>query len=272
MRKLTATILGFLALCILPVTSFADDQVSVAEQLLESAFACPVAPVTFYEMDSPLTLLPRATFSRNGAGFHVTTDTRILFNDDSVLSFAGDPTAGRVGEGKPRETHSRRIDNANYSDLKQPEVREDNEGRYLAIACRSEQKCIRSEGSRDYGSQEDRRSVRMSDYAIFRFCDESALQNAKAAFDVLIAMPAAARPTQPQLAIRKVRSTVVGGYINLREGPGLDWTVIAQIPTGETISVDEAGCKPGSDGKTTFPFCPVAWNGRNGWASSSGFN
>ena len=267
MRKLRAAILSFSALFILPVTSFADDQVQLAEQLLESAFACPVPPVTFHEMDTPLTSLPRSSFLRNGAGFRVTTDTRVLFKDDSVLSFAGDPTAGRVGQGKPRETHHRKTDDANYSDIEQPEAGEDNEGRYLVIACRLKQKCIRSESSQDYGSEEDRHGVETSDHAIFRFCDETTLQNAKAAFETLIARSVPVRSS----TTRRVKSTASGGYINLRDGPGLDRDVLTQIPAGESIVVDESKCMPGSDGRTRFPFCPVTWRDQKGWASASGF-
>ncbi|MGY3447157.1 SH3 domain-containing protein [Bradyrhizobium sp. USDA 4473] len=251
-----------------PATSFADDT-QIAEQLLESAIACPVPPVTVHEMDTPLTVLTRSTFKGNGISFRAIKNSRTLFNNDAVLRFAGDPAARRDARGKPRETNSQTIDQANYGDLLPPETKEDPEGRYLTMDCRSKQECVHSEVSRDFGAPDDRHSELTLDHVYFRFCDEATLQNAKAAFDALIAT---AEPIMKQLATRTVKPTVAGGFINLREGPGLDRDVIIQIPAGETIAVDEEGCKPGSDGRTTYPFCPITWNGRHGWASSSGFN
>jgi hypothetical protein len=264
MRKLTAIILSFSALGILPVASFAEDQVQVAEQLLESAFACPVPPATFYEMDTPLTSIPRATFSRNSTGFRVTVDERLLFKNDAILRFAGDETAAR--NGKPREAHRQTTVSANYADLAGTEIVKENVGRLLRIKCGSESKCIHIQGTADYGSE--RGYQNSEDGTSFQFCDDATLQNAKAAFDSLIATAA---PTQPLGATRTVKSAVSGGYINLREGPGLDRAVLIQIPAGESIVVDESRCRPGSDGKTKLPFCPVTWKGQKGWASASGF-
>jgi hypothetical protein len=266
-QKLLTTIVCFATLAV-PATSFADDT-QIAEQLLESAVACPVPPATIYEMDTPLTHLTRSTFKGNGISFRVTKNSRTLFSNDAVLRFAGDPAARRDGRGKPRETNGQSTEQANYGDLQPPEIKEDPEGRYLTLYCRSQQECVHSEGSRDFGPPDERQSQLTLDHVFFRFCDEATLQNAKAAFDVLIAT---AKPVAKQLATRTVKETVSGGYINLRAGPGLDQDVIVQIPAGETIAVDETSCKPGSDGRTTFPFCPTTWNGKSGWASSSGFN
>ncbi|MGY3582458.1 hypothetical protein ACVIGB_000618 [Bradyrhizobium sp. USDA 4341] len=266
-QKQLAILVCFTALTI-PASSFADDT-QIAEQLLESAIACPVPPATIHEMDTPLTVLTRSTFKGNGTSFRVTKNSRTLFYDDAILRFAGDPDARRNGRGQPRETSGQTIDQANYGDLQPPEIAEDPEGRYLTMYCRSKQQCVQSETSRDFGAPDERESQVTLDHVYFRFCDEATLQNAKAAFDALIAT---AKPVASQLATRTVKTTISGGYINLRAGPGLDQDVIIQIPSGETIAVDEARCKPGSDGRTTFPFCPTTWNGKSGWTSSSGFN
>jgi len=272
MRTFTAIILSFSALCILPEASFAEDQVQVAEQLLESAFACPVPPVSFYEMDSPVTSMPRASISWNSTGFSVVVDEKILFKDDRVLAEAGDKSATPLGNerGEPVERHSQAIVTANYGNLAGTEIKKENEGTPLVINCRSRSQCIRIRSNRDYGADDQRSYSHTQDEYSFRFCDAEALQNAKAAFDALIAS-APPTPAQPLGVTRTVRSVVSGGYINLREGPGLDRDVVVQIPAGESIVVDESMCRPGSDGKTKFPFCPVTWKGQKGWASASGF-
>jgi Bacterial SH3 domain len=246
----------------------ADDQVQVAGQLLESAFACPVPPVSYYEMDSPITSMPRASLSWNSTGFRAVEDERILFKDDRVLAEAGDKSATPVGneKGKPVERHRHAIVSADYRDLAGTEMRIENEGALLVIKCRSGNQCIHVQGSSDYGAERNHDFVQ-NDYP-FKFCDKGTLQNAKAAFDALIS---SAPPAPPQQTTTRHVKSSVGGYINLRTSPGLNSIILTQIPAGESINVDEAGCVQGNDGRTKFPFCPVTWNGQKGWASASGF-
>ncbi|MGY3582393.1 hypothetical protein ACVIGB_000683 [Bradyrhizobium sp. USDA 4341] len=266
MRKLFVAILAFSA----PgsATALADDQTQVAEQLLASAFACPAPPTSYWEAGQEVKDIERSSFSGSTTGFVVTSHVRGLFDAQFMYE-------DRQEVPGPRESHQSSTTTANFADLSSSEIVADGTlpyrrtGKYLRLHCKSDRKCIRGRISRDIGPQDMRESSYVSDASLFLFCDDASRENAKAAFDALIAT---AKPVTPQLTSRTVKSAASGGYINLRQGPGLDRDVIVQIPAGETIAVDEAGCKPGSDGKTTYPFCPVTWNGKNGWASSSGFN
>ena len=72
-------------------------------------------------------------------------------------------------------------------------------------------------------------------------------------------------------AIAPSRTYAIGsnasGYANLRQGPGLGWTILAQIPQG-TKGIQQAGdCVPSDDGKTRDRWCPVTWNGYRGHVS-----
>lgn len=264
MRKLTTIILGFSALGILPAASFAEDQAQVAEKLLEAAFACPAPPSTQNEADQPVTAISRSTFSGNGVGFRVTSDVRILA--DIGGAYNGQSTG-------PDEMHRHSVYSADYRDLARAEIVKSYEGgrrfEQLHIECRSGRECFHQQSSQDAGPPIMRQSNDSATEGHFEFCDEETIQNAKAAFDVLIA---SAPPAPPHLGIaRRVKSSVSGGYINLRTSPGLNSIILAQIPAGESISVDESSCRPGNDGKTRFPFCPVKWHGQKGWASASGF-
>lgn len=59
------------------------------------------------------------------------------------------------------------------------------------------------------------------------------------------------------------------GYANMRNGPGLTWDVVTQIPEG-TEGVERIGaCVPPDDGKTINMWCPVAWNGFKGMVSAT---
>ena len=67
----------------------------------------------------------------------------------------------------------------------------------------------------------------------------------------------------------RVISEVSEGKLNLRDGPGIRHGIVAEIPAGATLR--QAGpCVRSDDGKTRDPWCKVEWNGRTGWASSSG--
>ena len=72
-------------------------------------------------------------------------------------------------------------------------------------------------------------------------------------------------------AIAPARTYAIGsnasGYANLRQGPGLGWTILAQIPQG-TKGIQQTGdCVPSDDGKTRDRWCPVTWNGYRGHVS-----
>jgi hypothetical protein len=69
--------------------------------------------------------------------------------------------------------------------------------------------------------------------------------------------------------IFRVISEVSGGKLNLRDGPGKGHSSIAEIPAGATLR-QVGPCVRSDDGKTRDPWCKVEWNGRTGWASSSG--
>lgn len=67
----------------------------------------------------------------------------------------------------------------------------------------------------------------------------------------------------------RVISEVSENKLNLRNGPGKWHGSVAEIPAGATLR--QAGpCVRSDDGKTRDPWCKVEWNGRTGWASSSG--
>lgn len=59
----------------------------------------------------------------------------------------------------------------------------------------------------------------------------------------------------------KVDDTVSDGYLNLRSGPGVNYSVVVEIPQG-TPGLDLQEC-----GDST-PWCRVKWSGYEGWVSS----
>jgi hypothetical protein len=77
---------------------------------------------------------------------------------------------------------------------------------------------------------------------------------------------AAAQPT-----MRKIKGATSGGYVNLRDGPGQDKQIVSQVPAGQSVAVSGQDCVLSDDGVSTFPYCPVVWNGQKGWVSASGF-
>jgi hypothetical protein len=54
------------------------------------------------------------------------------------------------------------------------------------------------------------------------------------------------------------------GFLELRSGPGVAYSMIAQMPVGTAGVV--GNCVPVETGY--LPFCEVEWNGKHGWASS----
>lgn len=84
---------------------------------------------------------------------------------------------------------------------------------------------------------------------------------------------AAAEPSGETLATVRIRSTVSGGYMNVRSGPGLGHGVVGTIPAGTPdVRVDRQSCRASDDGRTSKPWCRVEWSGVSGWVSSGGFD
>jgi hypothetical protein len=88
--------------------AFADDQAPLAEQLLESVFACPAPMETFKEADQPVQSIGRMNFSGGRTDFVLTERARML--SDVGAMFDG-PSTG------PSETHMTIVTSANYADL-----------------------------------------------------------------------------------------------------------------------------------------------------------
>lgn len=169
--------LALAALSILSAPALAEDQVKVAEQLLETAFACPVlSSGTTYGVKQ--TTRTNTTFSGTGAGFTVSEDSRILFSDG--FDFGWDHS--------PMEAHRRGTVGAKYRDLLRAEIQKETEGTFLTVFCRDGKTCVDVQVKRDFGPMEDRNDSEPEPQMSFQFCDDATLQNAKAAFDVLISL------------------------------------------------------------------------------------
>ena len=77
------------------------------------------------------------------------------------------------------------------------------------------------------------------------------------------------QPSTSASYTRSIKSDVSGGYLNMRTGPGTNYSVITTIPAGSTgVSLGE--CRDPEDGKSKLQFCRAGWNGYNGWVSISG--
>lgn len=232
----------------------------MAERLLQGAFACPSPPRTEKECDTDVTTIVRSSFSGNGTVFQVSSAIRLISDD-----FCSMP-AGETG----RELHRNVFIRASYRRLDRAVIESENSGgrlrNVLVLYCRSGVKCVRHQFQQDYFTAEYRSGDEQGDGEHFEFCNDTELENAKAAFDALIA---AAPPGRLESTARRVRNSVSGGYINLRKGPSLNDGVIVEIPARENIVVDETSCRAGTDGRTRHPFCMVMWHGQEGWASAS---
>jgi hypothetical protein len=75
--------------------------------------------------------------------------------------------------------------------------------------------------------------------------------------------------TEPAQRSFRVSSSVSGGVLNLRDGPGIRHSLISAIPVGSLLSPAGA-CIKGDDGITRYKWCYVKWNGTTGWVSASG--
>jgi hypothetical protein len=177
MRARSPSVIALAALFILPAPAYAEDQVKVAEQLLDSAFACPVlSSGTTYGVKQ--TTRTNTTFSGTGGGFSVYEDSRLLFSDG--FDFGWDHS--------PMEAHRRGTVGAKYRDLQRTAIEKETEGTFLTVFCREEKSCVKVQVKRDFGPMEDRDDRGPEPQMSFQFCDDATLQNAKAAFDALISL------------------------------------------------------------------------------------
>jgi hypothetical protein len=177
MRARSPAVLTLAALSVLAAPAYAEDQVKVAEQLLESAFACPIlSSGTTYGVKQ--TTRTNTTFSGASGGFSVYEDSRLLFSDG--FDFGWDHS--------PMEAHRRGTIGAKYRDLERAAIEKETEGTFLTVFCRDEKSCIKVQVKRDFGPMEDRDDHEPESQMSFQFCDDTTLQNAKAAFDALISL------------------------------------------------------------------------------------
>jgi tetratricopeptide (TPR) repeat protein len=66
----------------------------------------------------------------------------------------------------------------------------------------------------------------------------------------------------------KIDDNAAGGYLNIRNGPGVGHSIVGHIPAG-TNGVEVKTCQsPDDDGRSTKLWCQVEWSGLSGWASS----
>ena len=72
-------------------------------------------------------------------------------------------------------------------------------------------------------------------------------------------------------SLRRTKKLPTGGFINLRTGPGQNFEILQQIRGGESITIAGWACVLPRDNISTYPFCPAAWNGLEGFVSASGF-
>src|SRR6185437_1650912 len=123
----------------LSASALAEDQVKVAEQLLESAFSCPVlsSGTTSGVKETTRT---NATFSGTGSGFSVAENSRLLFNDG--FDFGWDHS--------PMEAHRRGVVGANYGDLLSAEIQKQSEGSFLKLSCRNGKDCFNVKFKQDF--------------------------------------------------------------------------------------------------------------------------
>lgn len=72
---------------------------------------------------------------------------------------------------------------------------------------------------------------------------------------------------QTQRIEKRVKTTVADGYLNMRSGPGQNFSVILQIPAGDSVWLSDRGCVMPDDGVSKYAYCNVNWHNQNGWVS-----
>jgi uncharacterized protein YraI len=74
--------------------------------------------------------------------------------------------------------------------------------------------------------------------------------------------------TAANAALYTVPTGMANGYLSIRNGPGVNHSLVGQIPAGATVDVGR--CVPRDDGIVGGDFCLVNFNGITGWSASSG--
>jgi hypothetical protein len=74
----------------------------------------------------------------------------------------------------------------------------------------------------------------------------------------------------PTILAKRIKDNVSLGYMNLRTGPGLNQAIITHVPAGTNGILVKGPCVSATDNESSYPFCPVEWNGYTGWISLSG--
>ena len=69
---------------------------------------------------------------------------------------------------------------------------------------------------------------------------------------------------------RCVKSQLADGKLNMRDGPGQQHNVIAEIPVGAGNIRQLAACVRSDNGRSNFGWCKVQWNGATGFVSANG--
>lgn len=69
---------------------------------------------------------------------------------------------------------------------------------------------------------------------------------------------------------KRVKHSVSLGYLNMRSGPGTNYSVVVRVPAGSTGVRITGSCVRAQDGSSKYPFCKVEWKGHRGWLSSNG--
>jgi hypothetical protein len=82
-----------------------------------------------------------------------------------------------------------------------------------------------------------------------------------------------ASASAPTFSLVDIRRNVSDGYMNVRNGPGLSFAVVSQLPAGaQSVKVFDQSCQQSIDGRTQKPWCRIQWGAVEGWVSSGGFN
>lgn len=72
----------------------------------------------------------------------------------------------------------------------------------------------------------------------------------------------------PDSRTYRVKDNVEDGYLNMREGPGVQYEIMTRIPAGMGGVESKNKCVNPKDGSSRYPFCLVEWHKFKGWMSS----
>jgi len=69
----------------------------------------------------------------------------------------------------------------------------------------------------------------------------------------------------------RIASNVSLGVLRMRNGPGVDLDIVAEIPANSTgVRVAEHSCRLPDDGRSRYQWCRATWQGFTGWVSMVG--